>query len=99
MSNIAPRNTGNHPLLPEAVSLHQAGRLGEAANLYSAILAEMPLQFDAAHLLGVIALQEGRLADAQRHIGAALEINPRDPAALSNLAQGLRLKPQCNDCP
>jgi protein O-GlcNAc transferase len=86
MSNIAPRNTGNHPLLPEAVSLHQAGRLGEAANLYSAILAEMPLQFDAAHLLGVIALQEGRLADAQRHIGAALEISPRDPAALSNLA-------------
>jgi protein O-GlcNAc transferase len=86
MPIFAPRNTGNHPRLPEAVSLHQAGRLGEAARLYSEILAEMPSQFDAAHLLGVIALQQGRFADAQRHIGAALEMNPRDPAALSNLA-------------
>lgn len=82
----AQRETGIHPQLPQAVALHQAGRLGEASALYASILAEMPGQFDAAHLLGVIALQQGRFKDAQRQIEAALRLNPLDAAALSNLA-------------
>jgi protein O-GlcNAc transferase len=74
-----------HPLLPQAVSLHQGGRLAEAAKLYEQIRMQMPRHFDATHLLGVIALQEGRFADAQQLIGSALKINPNDSAALNNL--------------
>src|ERR1700744_3128974 len=85
-SPAAPPDTGMHPLLPQAVALHQAGKLAEAAKLYEQILAQMPGQFDAAHLLGVIALQEGRYPDAQRLILSALEINPKHSHALSNLA-------------
>lgn len=85
-SNPPPRNMGIHPLLPQAVSLHQAGRLGDAATLYEKILSEMPGQFDAAHLLGVIALQTGNLKDAQRRIVAALQLKPDDAPAHSNLS-------------
>lgn len=86
MSTSASRGTGLHPLLAKAVALHQSGRLDEAAKLYQVILEDMPGQFDAAHLLGVIALQEGRFKDAEDRIGAALRIDPTNGAALSNLA-------------
>jgi predicted O-linked N-acetylglucosamine transferase (SPINDLY family) len=74
-----------HPLLPEAAALHQAGHLAEAAVRYERIIAEVPGHFDATHLLGVIALQEGRFQQAEDLIKAALLVNPRDGAALSNL--------------
>jgi protein O-GlcNAc transferase len=79
------QGSAGHPLLPQAVNLHQAGRLAEAAKIYEQIVAKVPRQFDATHLLGVIALQEGRLEQAQRLITSALEINPKDAPALSNL--------------
>jgi len=74
-----------HPLLPQAVALHQAGHTAEAAKIYQQILAQVPHHFDATHLLGVIALQGGRLDQAEHLITLALEINPNDAAALSNL--------------
>lgn len=91
------RNMGIHPLLPQAVSLHQAGRLGDAAKLYETILTEMPHQFDAAHLLGVIALQTGHLKDAQRVILAALQLKPDDAPAHSNLSAAFLRDNQLND--
>ena len=85
-NNTPPaRNTGIHPLLPQAVAFHQAGRLEEAATMYESILREAPSQFDAAHLLGVVAMQEGRLEDAQSQIRNALKIKPNDQPALINL--------------
>lgn len=81
----APRETGIHPLLPQAVAHHQAGRLDQAASMYESILRDVPEEFDAAHLLGVVAMQEGRLEDAQRQIRMALKIRPEDQAALINL--------------
>ena len=80
-----PRATGIHPLLPQAVAHHQAGRLEQAAAMYESILRDSPVQFDAAHLLGVVAMQEGRLEDAQREIKDALKIKPNDQPALINL--------------
>lgn len=65
--------------------LHQAGRTAEAAEIYQRIVDDAPDHFDATHLLGVIALQDGRLDAARRLIEAALRINPRDGAALNNL--------------
>jgi predicted O-linked N-acetylglucosamine transferase (SPINDLY family) len=82
---LPARETGVHPLLPQAVALHQAGRLGQAAAMYETILRDEPGQFDAAHMLGVVAMQEGRLLDAQRQIEHALTIKPQDPSALINL--------------
>lgn len=75
----------NHPLLAQAVALHKADRMAEAAEIYEKIIAQVPNHFDATHLLGVIALQEGRLEQAQTLIASALRINPGDVAALSNL--------------
>jgi protein O-GlcNAc transferase len=74
-----------HPLLDRAVGLHRAGQLTEATEIYEKIREQVPNHFDAIHLLGVIALQEGRLAEAQSLITSALGINPKDTAALNNL--------------
>lgn len=76
---------GGLPLLEQAVILHRAGRTEEAAEIYEKIIALTPGQFDATHLLGVIALQNGSLERAQDLITSALRINPRDSAALNNL--------------
>jgi len=73
------------PLLEQAVELHQAGRTAEAAELYERLIAETPRHFDATHLLGVIALQDGRLERAEALITSALLINPQDGSAISNL--------------
>ena len=84
--HVSPaRDTGIHPLLPQAVALHQAGRLEEATAIYESILREAPAQFDAAHLLGVVAMQRGQLEDAEYRIKNALKIRPSDQPALINL--------------
>lgn len=80
-----PPEPAEHPLIAQAVGLHQAGQIAEAAVLYARILAEVPRHFDAAHLLGVIALQEGRYPEAERRIKAALQVAPNHAAALGNL--------------
>jgi predicted O-linked N-acetylglucosamine transferase (SPINDLY family) len=88
MSRKSPHRTGQaaeHPLIAQAVGLHQAGQLAEAARMYERILAQQPRHFDAMHLLGVVELQEGRFEQAQRLISAALKIMPQHGAALGNL--------------
>jgi protein O-GlcNAc transferase len=75
----------SHPLLPRAAALHREGNLDEAARLYREILSELPQDFDATHLLGVVALQQGQFDAAQRLIHAALGMNPHDTSAMGNL--------------
>jgi predicted O-linked N-acetylglucosamine transferase (SPINDLY family) len=86
MATDAPPATGMHPLIPGAVALHQAGRISEAISLYEKVLADVPEQFDALHMMGVIALQAGRFEEAQSRIAAALRRNPESASALGNLA-------------
>jgi len=74
-----------HPLLENAVVLHRQERFDEAAAIYRQILAEVPGYFDATHLLGVLALQQGQFETAQRLINSALEAKPGDVTALGNL--------------
>jgi len=52
-------------LFNSGVAHHQAGRLQEASGVYRQVLAAMPNHFDAKHLLGVVALQTGKLDEAQ----------------------------------
>ncbi len=71
-------------MLREAMRLHQAGQLGDAARLYTAILQATPRHFQVLYLLGFVHFQHGDFAQAERMIGDALKINPRSPDAFYN---------------
>jgi predicted O-linked N-acetylglucosamine transferase (SPINDLY family) len=89
MSKIAPnasaRNDAPQESIARAVDLHQAGQLDAAADIYKQILARAPRDFDANHLLGVVALQQGQFETAQGLINLALSIRPSDASAMGNL--------------
>jgi protein O-GlcNAc transferase len=61
------------------------GRLAEAAAQCAAALSMRPGDFDALHLMGVVAGQQGRLAESARWLGEAVAANPRSVQALWNL--------------
>ena len=66
----------------QALTLHKAGRLGEAEQIYRALLAADPHHFDALHLSGVLKHQQGRSVDALRLVAAALKAKPGSADAL-----------------
>jgi len=68
---------------------HQAGRFDDARALYTQALAIVPNHADALHLLGVIAMQEKRYAQAMDLIGRAIEISPQ-AVYFDNLGSTLR---------
>lgn len=76
--------------LAQAYAHHQAGRLEEARAGYESVLAREPRNFDALHLLGVLALQSARPADAAEHISRALRVDPASAAAHNNLGEAWR---------
>ena len=75
--------------LAKALAAHEAGRLDEAERLYRIVLDADPASVPARHYLGVVALQRGDPAAAQRLIEAALADKPADPAILANLGLAL----------
>src|SRR3979411_2073128 len=75
--------------LKRATELHKQGQLGQAEELYRAILAQIPDHFDAMHLLGVIALQTGRAGAAVELICKATAINRKHPATHLYLGHAL----------
>lgn len=87
---MSQENSQVVPLLKEAVALHQAGRLDQAAARYRQVLALAPRQFDALHLLGVIARQQGDAAGAVGLIEQALRVKPEGAAAHCNLGAALQ---------
>ncbi len=81
--------------LRQAVALHQAGTTDKARLLYEEILGEDPRQFDALHLLGVIAAQSADPRAALRWFDRALGVNPGSAVAHFNRGttlQGLGLR-------
>jgi tetratricopeptide (TPR) repeat protein len=64
--------TDAHAALSSALALRRAGRGPEAEQVLRALLAGMPANAAALHLLGVLALERGAAADALRHFDAAL---------------------------
>ena len=80
--------------LQQAIDLafthHQAGRLADAEGLYRQILANVPEQPDALHLLGVIASQVGRHDAAVDLIRQAIRALPGPAMYHCNLAMALR---------
>jgi protein O-GlcNAc transferase len=73
----------------QALSLHQAGQLADAEQLYQKILAADPQHFDSLHLLGVIHAQRGEHEAALRQIDAALAVNPNVAQAYNNRGASL----------
>ena len=72
--------------LNNAIALHQQGNIDAAQNVYESILKSHPKNFDALHLLGVIAYQKKSFLIAQDLIAKAISIN--DSHAASHLHLG-----------
>jgi tetratricopeptide (TPR) repeat protein len=77
--------------LASAFQHHQAGRFARAATLYRKILDKTPDNPDALHLLGLLALREGRGERAVQLIGKAVTVLPEFAEAHSNLGNANRL--------
>lgn len=76
-------------LIDRALVLHRAGDLAAAEGLYRQMLAQDPADFDALHLLGVLAAQRLDHAGAEILLQSALAVDPDDPGCLHNLANVL----------
>lgn len=73
-----------------AAQHHQAGRLQIAEQMYRQILQRDPMQPDAVHLLGVVALQVGQFPQAVEQIQRAIALNPNAAAFHNNLGTALQ---------
>ncbi len=71
--------------LQQAFQLHQAGRLAEAQQLYSQILAAEPNNAEALHLFGVLLHQAGQHAPAEALLRRAVALAPAAFVPLDSL--------------
>lgn len=84
MSTIQDKQIAD--LLLQAVARHQQGDLAQAQQGYRQVLGLNARQPDAWHLLGVVAQQQGRVAEAIDFISKAIEVSDNRWAFHSNLA-------------
>jgi len=71
--------------LTNAITLHQQGNIDAAQTIYESIIKLHPQNFDALHLLGVIATQRKQYQEATDLIGAAIKIRADNARAYYNL--------------
>jgi predicted O-linked N-acetylglucosamine transferase (SPINDLY family) len=71
-------------LLNQGLALHQEGKLDQAKQIYTQVLAKQPDCYDALHLAGTIALQSNDSILALELIGQALAIKPDYAEAWNN---------------
>jgi len=92
-SRRPPRSQSQSPtvesLLRLGMELHQAGRGGEAADLYRQILRRDDSHPAANHLFGLTQLQQGETTAAIRHIAVALKQEPSNAQYLGNMGVAL----------
>ncbi len=77
-------------LFTHAYGLHRQGKLAEASQGYERVLEKDPYDFDALHLLGVIAARSKDTARAVDLLTRAIAVNPKVAAAHSNLGAALK---------
>jgi predicted O-linked N-acetylglucosamine transferase (SPINDLY family) len=87
---VAAQAPDAQALLAQSYAHHQAGRLDQAQAGYEAVLAADPRNGDAEQMLGVIALQRARPADAVRRFQRAVEISPQSAGAHNSLGESYR---------
>jgi len=76
-------------LLQDGLVHHRAGRLSQAEALYRRARVAQPGNFDAAHLLGAIALQQGRTAEAVDLLTRAHQVAPNNVPCAQRLGIAL----------
>jgi tetratricopeptide (TPR) repeat protein len=84
-----PPSPSHQDRLRQGHALQMQGRLGEAADIYRAVLAEDPRNGPALHLLGVLVMQAGQLEPGLELVRQSLAILPGFAPALENLGKGL----------
>src|SRR5207302_890862 len=67
--------------LARGIEHQKAGRLEAARTVFEGLVRRAPDNVDATHLLGTVCRQLGRLDDAARWIGRAIELKPDYAAA------------------
>lgn len=77
-------------LLTRAAEHYQQDRLDAAETVCREVLRQEDEVFDAHHILGLVALDRGKPAEAERHIRRALAIHPGSARATLNLGVALR---------
>ncbi|WP_448662915.1 tetratricopeptide repeat protein [Sphingomonas sp. CJ20] len=77
-------------LYTDGLRHHQQGGLAEAEARYRRVLTANPHHFDAMHMMGVMALQVGKIDTAVQLLSEAARLMPTDAAIASNLASALR---------
>ena len=76
-------------LLAQAFRLHQSGQLTQAGAAYLKVIQVDPANFDALHLLGLVARAQGDHVTAEQMIRKALVIKPNYADAHYNLGNTL----------
>ena len=89
MSTKKPPFNPDH-LYQRALSLHHAGKLGDAEGLYKTLLSYFPNQVEILTTLGIVLLQQGRSEVGIQQLKKSLSINSNQPAALYNMAVELQ---------
>jgi protein O-GlcNAc transferase len=84
-----PGNKGHDRSLAAAIAVHQKGDFESAKQLYETILAQNPRDADALHLLGLIAHQQRRHADAVELMSRSINIEARNAVCHCNLGAAL----------
>jgi tetratricopeptide (TPR) repeat protein len=79
-----PAPAGLAARLQQANAFHQRGQLAHASVLYEEILKAQPNNFDALHLLGVIAAQRRDPKKAVDLIARAIKVDPKQAAPYCN---------------
>ncbi|HEY1709106.1 MAG TPA: tetratricopeptide repeat protein [Rhizomicrobium sp.] len=74
----------------QALQLHRGGARDAAERIYRRILQTAPNHFGATHMLGVVHLQRGEIAEAERLLSRALALEPLSPEALNHHGTALR---------
>lgn len=87
---VSPAPSSTSALLQRAIELHQQGDIREAGLMYLDILEMERDNFGALHMLGVYALQTNDDQAAFDLISRALEIDPQQAMAHSNLGLALQ---------
>jgi hypothetical protein len=89
--SMKPKKSAPHqnPRIQEALALHQAGRLAEAAELMKQLLNFFPKNTQLLTHLGTLYLQQGNAEQGVRLLEKSLQITPQQPMALLNLANGM----------
>jgi len=78
-------------LLGKALQYHQQGLLDEATRIYEVLLAGNPAHADALHLLGLVAMQQGKASLGSELISRAIAVQPGVAVYHANRAEAQRM--------